>query len=460
MGVGCQHFDLSPQTLSVQHLLTDVILLSFHKPHSLAQTYITVSFHSIRTVSFGSTLKYLILNIAFSRLQHPPFRSLAAFQHSQRQASLVCIYLLASVSLINIVYPSKNTMAFFQQQQSRLHRQPAYGLQRHQQPTTSPTHSDPSSPTSPTAPSNNSHVSVDWADASEYLSSDLDIDIDISFASTMSITSAPNSPTRTAADLFGGPATKIGSSNTRIPLERRSSDGTNGNASFSLASDQSMMDISPVQPLRKQHPVRIEQPFLGPTTTSTSSNHPVNSSKSTTEAAVFNPTTLGKKSLLAHGQEQEQEQVIYNPPSSPSPRTFGQEVGNVFSASPLPLSKPANAKASLAIGGNRPRSRTSAGIALPPIRGPTFERSTTTTTLQAGTQKSTITSANVFGSTNNQSGTGPRETSGANAGRARAALPDMWFHQQAPSDMPSVVETRPAKRSGTLFSVRALLYLF
>ena len=125
----------------------------------------------------------------------------------------------------------------------------------HIQPTSSPSPprhhhhsiSNPSSPASATG------IAVDWADAADYLSSDLDIDvdIDISFASTMSINSAPNSPTRTTRDLFAAPP----SASNNVP--------------FSPA--ESLMDISPAVPThhlqqqqqRKQHPQRIAQPFLG-----------------------------------------------------------------------------------------------------------------------------------------------------------------------------------------------------
>lgn len=160
-------------------------------------------------------------------------------------------------------------------------------------------------------PSSPASMVVDWDDAADYLSSDLDI----SFASTMSINSAPSSPTQVQSMIGGG--------RTLDP--------------FSLAppppSERMAMDISPaVAPPANQHLSVPRKAAGGPRFT-----------------------------------------------SSPNvDRPFGVEVSNVnvpqhqLTSSPLANDSPIKAHVA-----TRPRSRTTAG-GLPPLRGPSFmERSIT-----------------------------------------------------------------------------------
>lgn len=157
-------------------------------------------------------------------------------------------------------------------------------------------------------PSSPASMVVDWDDAADYLSSDLDI----SFASTMSINSAPSSPTQVQS-MIGG--------RTLDP--------------FSLAppppSERMAMDISPaVAPLAVSHLSVPRKAASGPHFTS----------------------------------------------SPNVDRPFGVEVSNVnvnqhqLTSSPLANDSPIKAHVA-----TRPRSRTTAG-GLPPLRGPSFmERS-------------------------------------------------------------------------------------
>lgn len=196
-------------------------------------------------------------------------------------------------------------------------------------------HAAISQPSSPSA-------AVNWDDAEAYLSSDLDI----SFASTMSINSAPSSPTQTGRiDPFS-----LGPSTTRTaapsPIER--------------------MDISPAVPKR--------------------------TSRGNSSAGLVE-------------------------------RPFGVEVSNVFS--PAVDSSPIAPKNIIA---TRPRSRTTAG--LPPIRGPQFERSLTSST--------------------NKSSVG---TASGNTGRARAGLPGAWLQVPGVPSRPLSAASNRSKRSGAVFTV-------